>query len=477
MGHRGRVGAIALTVLLVAQRPSVSLASSIAIVDSPTAFPFMRNVEHPADAMKWDSGTLVQLLSSCKLIRITRRGVRCIAASDTLISGWQRAFLGTTATAATTPPQQQQQQQQHKVMYGKCVPTNKGLCATSEGNFLFPTEEVFVAEASVGKCRNGQGRSLLADNSTSTSTTTASIRDDVSLCDVIDNNMDIVYDPVHNYIYMRHLGDSTWLYTTISILVLIVVVLTAEAVSQRSRSQLVHNIFAWILLTTATILMLLNADGRMHVFITVQDRAFVTVSLLYIIVTTGYWVSCAAATAAVSGVSLVHTTQTLPQPQRDGINAMIASVHFATCVLYGTPDNTYVSVFFFVFLFRTLQKMHDAHYRPIDWSMGDNTMLLLDLTYTVTIFSFGILPHFTNDAEIVLYAAAQYMVCDTIAANCILDASALENVTPVAPEPTAAAAAAAAAAPAPAKAIPAPVTFTPAPSMPQGVGPGWTDPQ
>jgi hypothetical protein len=96
---------------------------------------------------------------------------------------------------------------------------------------------------------------------------------------------------------------------------------------------------------------------------------------------------------------------------------MLGSIHFATCVLYGTPDNAYVSGFFFVFLFRCLQKLHDAHENPSHWTIWSNTVLLLDVAYTVGIFSFGVIPHLTNDAETILFAASQYVVCDTVASS------------------------------------------------------------
>ena len=121
------------------------------------------------------------------------------------------------------------------------------------------------------------------------------------------------------------------------------------------------------------------------------------------------------------------------ETQKDGINAMIASIHFSTCVLYGTPDNAYVSGFFFLLLFRCLQKIHDAHQNPSQWSIMSNTVLLFDIAYTTGIFTFGVLQHFTSDTESILYAAAQFVICDTITSNYVSNKSSTTIVdgTPV----------------------------------------------
>jgi hypothetical protein len=80
-----------------------------------------------------------------------------------------------------------------------------------------------------------------------------------------------------------------------------------------------------------------------------------------------------------------------------------------------------------------MQKLYDAHHNPDSWTMFANTVLLLDVTYTTVIFSFGVVPHFTNEAETTLYAAAQYVICDTIAYNSIMSVTAV--VTAIATNP------------------------------------------
>jgi len=414
-----------VVLIVLAQSLLHCSASTIAIVDSPDAFPFLRSVDNPSRPLRWDSGTIVQLLGSCKLIRVTRRGIRCIAASDQLLTGWEQKFdwASKAATGVSDPLEN-----------AACVSQQNALCVTRGGIRFFPTDRVYVSELSVGRCLNGQGRLLVPeDGATSTGTP-----DDVSLCDVVDTNLDIVYDPVNNRIFAVQLGDSVWLYTTLSFLVLVVVVLAAETVSQRSRSNISHNVVAWTLLAGMSIVMLTHADGRMHPFITVQDVVYTATAVVYISCSTLYWLSTISVSKAIRQAVWQTTRQATRQAtqqvveidenqigpqgssetQRDGINSMIGSIHFATCVIYGTVDNAYVTAFFFVFLFRTLQKLHDAHKHPEQWTTTANTVIVLDLTYTSLLFFFGVLPHTSEGVDAVLYAVAQYVVCETIAANC-----------------------------------------------------------
>jgi hypothetical protein len=403
----------ALAALLLAAPAS---ATSIPIVDSDEAFPFLRNVDIPDEAMRWDSGTLIQLLSSCKLLRVTRRGVRCIAAHHTLLKGWEDQFREMGLPATTN---------ESAGAAAVCMPTSNALCMTRAGDRFFPTDTVFVSEAAVSRCTNGQGRTLVANWHAAEGGGTT--HNDVSLCDILDTNLDVVYDPANNRLLVADLDDAAWLYVTISVLILIVVVLTAETVSQRERSNITHNIAAWVLLTGCSVLMLARVDGRMHPFVSEEDHTFMLICCCYVTVSTVFWVITThfyrhSVTRAEEGPQT--DTPTGPHTQRDGINAMIGSIHLATTVLYGTPDNTYVSAFFFVSLFRCMQKLHDAHAHPEDWTVCANTMLVVDFTYTALVFTFGVLPHYGNDDESMLYAAAQYIVCDMVAANCVLSSAA-----------------------------------------------------
>ena len=378
--------------------------SVIPIVDDAGAFPFLRDASDPQNLLKWDSGTLLQLLGRCLLIRVTRRGVRCIGTRDTLLKGWEQKFTTTVTNA--------------------CVPQSNALCEMENGIRFFPTtDSVFVSELSVGKCRHGQGRVLVAENFT----IGGKLLDDISLCDVLDNNLDVIFDPVNSKVFTKQLGSGSWLYIITSLLIFVVVVLTAETMSNHTHSSLFHNLTAWTLLVLISLLMFTNADTS-HPIVTVQDVVFMAVSMGYIGISTIYWISAVVMSADVMNHVVDDTVEhldeesdiveeTAPATQAFGLNAMIAAIHFTTCVLYGTVDNAYVTGFFFVFLFRNLQKLHDAHRNPTKWSLYSSTILILDISYTVSIFFFGVLAHYTDDTEAVFYTAAQFVICEALASN------------------------------------------------------------
>jgi hypothetical protein len=434
-----------LLVVVIYITPVPCAASSVSIVDSTTAFPFLRTVQEANTILRWDSGSAIQLLSSCKLVRITRRGIRCIPAGTDLVAGWGEMF-----TRVGDPSD-------------RCRPHSNALCVIGNGTRFFPTDHVFVTDSSTSKCVNGQGRVLIPDSNTSfmplrlNFTVVHGGRDDISLCDILDTNLDVIYDPGANQIFTKQLNNSALLYVSISIFILIVVVLMAEALNNNTHSNLTHNIVIWIMLVGLSILMLVRVDDRMPPVITVHDQVFLVFIIVYITISTIYWIVTSLTAvpqhggtplSSINATPLMQATpgaknhtpmaeigsvggpnKTLQAPittsdaQRDGLNSMLASIQLATCVLYGTADNVYVSGIFFVLLFRCMQKLHSAHYNPEQWTIGANTIIVMDVTYTALVFLFAVLPHYTNDMDTVLYTAAQYVICDTIASNAVLSAA------------------------------------------------------
>ena len=130
----------------------VTYARSIPIVDSVEAFPFLRSVDSPTEIIRWDSGNSIQLLSSCKLVRITRRGIRCISSKDHLILGWQKMFSTSLEPRVN-----------NSFVSAICLPRNAALCVMLSGKRFFPTNIVRVADSSVRKCQNGQDHTLVGD--------------------------------------------------------------------------------------------------------------------------------------------------------------------------------------------------------------------------------------------------------------------------------------------------------------------------
>lgn len=383
----------------IAELPATCDARSIAIADSATTFPYLRTVDHPDVVLEWDNGDMISQTSGCELLRITRRGVRCIEGDFHLLTNWQAAFPETSV---------------------ECLASASALCQTPTRHF-FPTGDVYTHEPNSSLCTNGQGRLLVGENHTAA-------RDDFSLCDIVDRNVDVLYDPVARTVHVRDLANTNWLYTTTSLLILANVILVAETLSH-GKGTVRHNTIACALLVLACFLMVLRVDDRMHPVVVEEDMYFFVVSFAYVLLNCAYWVwrdVCSSlALCAEQSVPPSHG-----HTQFDAINGMLGAVHLATCVLYGSPDNVYAPGFFFVFLLRTLQKIVDAHLYPQDWTSPlGNSLLALDVLYTITQVEFGLIPHYAKTADSMFFAASAFLVAEAIAMHAMLRAKQQEKKT------------------------------------------------
>ena len=153
-------------------------------------------------------------------------------------------------------------------------------------------------------------------------------------------------------------------------------------------------------------MMWANADQRFHMLITSQDRLVFIATLVYILCCGGIWV----------WFLVTKSTMTLPRSQRHGLNCMISGVYFAVSVMYGSSDHIYSIGFFFVLVFRVLQKMFET-------PSSDDTlheicskiMIMFDILFLLIVYTFGFSLQFHNAGDSLLYAATLFTVAFVIA--------------------------------------------------------------
>ena len=381
----------------------------LALRDEASAFPYLQNAL-TNKRISWQDGYSLELLTTCRFVRITRRGIRCIPPSMDPIDGWENGWLSL-----------------------HCQPDADSLCrSTRDGGKqrIFPSDNaVYVSEPFVNVCTNGQGRVV----------TNKDGRNDTSLCDLVDGNRDIVFDPITNRLYWRDLGEAGWLYIISSFLILVIVILICESLVKHDRdagqedsqenqpqpetavlpeetpaTSLTHNLVATLVLVITSIMMWANADQRFHALITYQDQLVFIATLVYILVCGGIWVF----------FLIKSTTEDLPKSQRYGLNCMIAGVYFAISVMYGSSDHIYSIGFFFVLVFRALQKMFETPLADSGTTISttetqhvplQKIMIVLDIIFLLIVYTFGFSLQFHNAGDSLLYAATLFTVAFVIA--------------------------------------------------------------
>lgn len=382
-------------------------AYMLALRDEVSAFPYLHNAL-TNKRISWKDGYSLELLTTCRFVRITRRGIRCIPPSMDPINGWEDGWLSL-----------------------HCQPDADSLCrSTRDGGKqrIFPSDEtVYVSEPYMDVCSNGQGRIVTHKDG----------KNDTSLCDLVDGNRDIVFDPTTNHLYWKDLGEAGWLYIVSSFLILVIVILICESlvkpdheaqseekqittsknqsttkvrtkVEETDATSLLHNLVATSLLLIASIMMLANADQRFHTLITSQDQLVFIATLVYILCCGGIWV----------WFLVTKSTTTLPQSQRHGLNCMISGVYFAVSVMYGSSDHIYSIGFFFLLVFRVLQKMFETLSSENQWEIHvicSKIMIMFDILFLLIVYTFGFSLQFHNAGDSLLYAATLFTVAFVIA--------------------------------------------------------------
>jgi hypothetical protein len=136
---------------------------------------------------------------------------------------------------------------------------------------------------------------------------------------------------------------------------------------------------------------------------------------------------------------VTESTDKLPQSQRHGLNCMISGVYFAVSVMYGSSDHIYSIGFFFVLVFRVLQKMFETPlsdnppeevekeiHEEVEKEIHEEVekeihvicskiMIMFDILFLLIVYTFGFSLQFHNAGDSLLYAATLFTVAFVIA--------------------------------------------------------------
>lgn len=219
--------------------------------------------------MPWDHGTIYSLRLKSTFLRITQRGLQYSMSSTAPIMAngiWKSA---------------------------SCTPTHDGLCATSKsdgGMVWFPDTKVDIPDNFALIPENSYlvdfaNGTACTSSSTGRSVTMFDERYEVSLCDLLDSNLDVVY--IDENIYWRQDKTELWLYLLISVVSIYLVSCVSEnivaSVNNNSNSDIGHQKYS-IYLTLLLIFYVIYAENTVSLLLTKEDIDLCLHLVIYVVV-------------------------------------------------------------------------------------------------------------------------------------------------------------------------------------------------
>ena len=398
----------------------------------------------------WSDAVGVEKLTSCLLIRITRRGVRCAPStwtslvsnvSKSTLTDWvinpckvsnhalcilQSTHSGETyhsfvfpdsSTLATiheteTPvlnPDTKQTQ----------LPSAASMQTVLDDNLLMQIPDLIRSRP----CQYGSGRRVLPGPGR---------RYDITACDVFDTNIDFLYIPSSNTLLIRILDHGYIEYAITSVLVLVIIVFIAEELAHEvmsnrngdnipTPSRMMLMIGTWCALLIMSF-MLQFTSHRAHVMVTEQDRYSFWGLWGYIIMYTCIWVTntilTLTQTTRFSGLAMSVFGTGLStvfggHSRNHGINSMLATTFFAIQVLTGSSDNIYSQPFFFVFLYRMLYKTYGMI--ADKFHIIDRFIVTVDILFIVLFFECSFVPAYPHYSQAIVRRMAFFLIANVLA--------------------------------------------------------------
>jgi len=312
--------------------------------------------------MPWSHGTIYSLRMKSTYIRITRRGLqysRCAEVPKMSTSIWKAAA---------------------------CLPAEDGLCALSSdaGSMLwFPNTQVDIPDdfsliprnAYLDRFANG---SACSSSATSRSVKMHDKRYEVSLCDLLDANLDIVY--MHGMVYWREDSTGFVVYLLISLTCVYLISCMSENIVSSMQGGRVagfeHQKYT-VYWSVCLVAYLLLTDNTIGLLLTEQDYNLTCHLFLYVCVQTAAQHYYNASAAHASRISLLTAC----------ISLLTVRVHYSF-------DNPYTLVLTLMFGTRSLYKFLAA----VSMSMrkGEWALLLLDMFTYCSMLENGLMASSTD---------------------------------------------------------------------------------
>ncbi len=342
------------------------------------SYPFLVFVDNDIP-FAWNTGFMYSLLLESTFVRINSRGLQHSQIPiDIEESKWNRAFCRPTPNAFC----EFSEKNETMLMFPNTVvdmPDNFELLQPQTHPFL-----KHFGKTDYSPCTYKYSNRVI---------NAGDLRYEVSLCDVLNANLDFVLDLKENMIYWREDTTSTFLYVMYSILAIylislmtnnIINILTKKESSQEIKEEKQTGgfqakiqdlkIYSYLLFLAFTLVVLL----RMSLFelfntgtlITFQDKCIVTILSIYCLVQFVYhYIIPIIIRKKINWIepynseeidSLIPNTSTTAKPddERDkSFSLLVAFILLLIMLVYKTFDTPYLTLMTTLFLMRSWQKM------------------------------------------------------------------------------------------------------------------------
>jgi hypothetical protein len=443
-------------------------ANTTPLTDRKTSYPLLRYTNTDENVVDWSDAVGVATLTGCSLVRITRRGIRCVPSTWTHHSTW--TWVSNNCTVSNSALCVLQSVHGGVTYESLVFPESASLASIHETEHATldlyspdkePTEtttttaeeHMYISDILRDQpCEHGARRTVLAGPGR---------RYDITACDLFDSNVDILYVPSTSALFIRVLGMENVIYGITSVLILVLIVFIAEELAQEvtkkrdtetppTRGRMLLMIGTWCALLIMSCILQFSPD-KGYALVTEEDEYNLTAIGVYIIMYTVLWV--------VEMVMTIvrHNTYTFIRTghsRNHGINAMLATTYFAIQVLTGSSENIYSEPFFFVFMYRMMYKTYGIMRSKHDssaYAILDRGILTVDIIFFTIFFEYSFAPGFTHYIDAIFRACTFFTIANSMATVISTDEDSppiVDTATPI--KPPAAAAPAAAAAPPPA---------------------------
>lgn len=383
-----------LVVLLLTIKPIDAYFVSI----SDKAYPFITDVDSGLP-LAWSYGSYAQLTRSSVALRVNERGVNFIH------SGKIRDVLSSSQWDVYD-----------------CYDSTTSLCVLKDGSRVFPFDKVWIA--SNRSAIDSEIKSVALKGCQTTRNANRMINDrlqlyDISLCDVVDSRLDVLYLNMQNKLLMRRNNTYLWIYVLVSIVSVYLVSNIAQNVSlilpghnAKKIDEYMHkSVYFWIseiaIIFTALVTILYPCIWDMAL-VTDIEFGYCVFGLFYLLLHTCYY---------------FH--RVLKGQEKENLlsfNLITGTLLLLTQGVYNTIANPYSGVLLIMLSLRCFYKLF-KYYKDEDNGYDTESILhaifmVLDIVLLVLTYYIGLRPtflyRFSSDVSFVLIILFSWVVCSFI---------------------------------------------------------------